>query len=70
MLASKMIRKDGKVNKLAQKADQFYEMWDKFYRKILAITLKNKYRSFGIIIISFILFIISVMYYGPKLVSI
>ena len=34
MLASKMIRKDGKVNKLAQKADKFYAMWDRFYSYI------------------------------------
>jgi hydrophobic/amphiphilic exporter-1 (mainly G- bacteria), HAE1 family len=67
MLASLMIRKDGKVNKLAQKADKFYEMWDMFYRKILIISLKNKFVSLGIIIVSFALFIISVMYYGPKI---
>lgn len=67
MLASLMIRKDGKVNKLAMKADKFYLMWDNFYRKILSKSLKNKLVSFSIIIVSFVLFIISVMYYGPKI---
>jgi HAE1 family hydrophobic/amphiphilic exporter-1 len=67
MLASLMIRKDGKVNKLAQKADKFYETWDNFYRKFLTKSLKNKFVSFVIITISFVLFIASVMYYGPKI---
>ncbi len=67
MLASLMIRKDGKVNKLAQKADEFYLMWDKFYRKILTISLKNKFVSSVIIVISFILFFLTVFYYGPKI---
>ncbi len=67
MLASLMIRKDGKVNKLAQRADKFYEMWDRFYRQILTISLKNKFVSMVIIIASFSLFVISVMYYGPKI---
>ena len=67
MLASKMIRKDGKVNKIAKKADKFYEMWDNFYRKILTATLKNKFVSFGIILVSFILFVASVLFFGPKI---
>ena len=67
MLASLMIRKDGKVNKLAQKADEFYLMWDKFYRKVLTISLKNKIVSAIIIVVSFMLFILSVFYYGPKI---
>lgn len=67
MLASLMIRKDGKVNKLAQKADKFYLMWDKFYRKLLIISLKNKFVSVTIIGVSVILFILSVLYFGPKI---
>ncbi|PIQ08714.1 MAG: acriflavin resistance protein [Ignavibacteriales bacterium CG18_big_fil_WC_8_21_14_2_50_31_20] len=67
MLASLMIRKDGKVNRLAQKADAFYLTWDNFYRKILTKSLKNKFVSLIIIAFSFVLFIISVLYYGPKI---
>lgn len=67
MLASLMIRKDGKVNKLAKKADDFYLMWDRFYRKLLTISLKNKFTSTIIIGVSFMLFILSVFYFGPKI---
>ncbi len=67
MLASLMIRKDGKVNKLAKKADEFYMMWDNIYRTILAKSLKNKFFSLIIIAVSFVLFIMSVMFFGPKI---
>ena len=67
MLASLMIRKDGKVNKIAAKADAFYSMWDNFYRRLLARSLKNKFVSIVIILASFALFILSVVYYGPKI---
>ena len=67
MLASLMIRKDGKVNKLAQKADAFYLMWDELYRKILIVALKNKFVSAVIIVVSFGLFILTVLFFGPKI---
>ena len=67
MLASLMIRKDGKVNKLALKADKFYSSWDNFYRGILAKSLKSKFVSLIIIVVSFTMFIASVLFYGPKI---
>lgn len=67
MLASLMIRKDGKVNKLAQRADAYYLNWDNFYRKILAKSLKNKFVSLAVIAVSFIVFVLSIMFYGPKI---
>lgn len=67
MLASLMIRKDGKVSKLTQKVDEFYLMWDNFYRKILTMSLKSKFVSTIIIVVSFALFLLSVFYYGPKI---
>ena len=67
MLASLMIRKDGKVGKFTQKVDNFYKMWDEFYRRLLTKSLKNKFVSLMIIVVSFALFILSVIYYGPKI---
>ncbi|NOX17479.1 MAG: efflux RND transporter permease subunit [Chlorobi bacterium] len=67
MLASLMIRKDDKPGKFTQKVDNFYKMWDEFYRRILSKSLKNKFVSLTIIVVSFVLFIISVIYYGPKI---
>ncbi len=67
MLAALMIRKDNKVGKLTRKADAFYASWDNFYRKVLRASLKNKKISWMIIGVSFIVFIASVVYYGPKI---
>jgi HAE1 family hydrophobic/amphiphilic exporter-1 len=67
MLASLMIRKDGKVGQLSKAIDEFYIKWDNFYGKILALSLKNKFISIIIIAVSFLLFIVSVIYYGPKI---
>ncbi len=67
MLASLMIRKDGKTGALTKKMDDFYKRWDDFYRKILEKSLKNKLTSIIIILVSFILFIISVLFYGPRI---
>jgi HAE1 family hydrophobic/amphiphilic exporter-1 len=67
MLASLLIRKDGKIGKLAEAADKFYASWDEFYRRLLAKALKNKIVSGLIILVSFALFVFSVIYYGPKI---
>ena len=67
MLASLMIKEGGTSGKFTKKVDDFFSMWDSFYRKILAKSLKNKTTSIGIIVISFVLFILSVIYYGPKI---
>lgn len=67
MLASLMIKKDGQVGKLSQKMDNFYRKWDEFYRRLLTKSLANKFISIAIVVISFILFLISVAYYGPKI---
>lgn len=67
MLASLMIRKDGKVGKFTERIDNFYSMWDNFYRGLLAKSLKNKFISFLIIAVSFTLFVLSVVIYGPNI---
>ncbi len=67
MLASLMIRKDGKVGKLAKMMDDFFLSLDNYYRKLLAFSLKNKLVSLVVIGVAFILFTISVVYYGPKI---
>lgn len=67
MLASLMIRKDGVVSKLSMKVDEFYKMWDVFYRRLLTKALKNKMVSLIIIVVAFVLFLVSVVYYGPRI---
>ncbi len=67
MLASLLIKKNSGEGKLTKKIDAFYRKWDEFYRGILAKSLRNKFISIGIISVAFILFIISVVYYGPRI---
>ncbi len=67
MLASLMMRKEGKQGKFSAKVDAFYKSWDEFYRRLLAASLKNKLLSGTIIFVSFVLFIAAVIFYGPKI---
>ena len=67
MLARLIIRKDKEIGRLAKMADAFYAKWDEFYRGILASSLKNKWISLAIILVSFVLFVASVIFYGPKI---
>ena len=67
MLASLLIKKEGEVGKLSARVDAFYKKWDVLYRNILTKSLKNKFVSITIIAVAFVLFLISVMYYGPKI---
>ncbi len=67
MLASLMIKEDSGERKFTKKMNQFYQTWDDFYRKILAKSLKNKLVSTIIIAVSFLVFIFSVVFYGPRI---
>ena len=67
MLASLMARKTNKVGTVTQKVDAFYHTWDEFYRRWLTKSLTNKKISIAIITGAFVLFLISVVYYGPKI---
>lgn len=67
MLASLMAKKSNQTGKYAQKVDAFYRKWDAFYRRWLTKSLENKKISVAIITVSFVLFLLSVIYYGPKI---
>ena len=67
MLASLMAKKGSVSGGITQKVDAFYAKWDAFYRRWLTKSLENKKISIAIIVISFVLFLLSVVYYGPKI---
>jgi len=67
MLASLMMREGNVTGRLTQKVDAFYRSWDEFYRKWLAKSLQNKKLSVAIIAAAFVLFVISVVAYGPRI---
>ncbi len=67
MLASLMAKKSNTSGKISANVDAFYRKWDEFYRSWLRKSLENKKISVAIIAISFILFLLSVVYYGPKI---
>ncbi len=67
MLARLIIRKGKEIGRLAKKADEYYRSWDEFYRRLLTKALKNKWIATVIIGVSFLLFVASVVFYGPKI---
>lgn len=67
MLASLMLPKKEKESRISERLNRMYDSWDEAYRKILKVVLRNKRNSWLIIGGSFLLFILSVIYYGPKL---
>ncbi len=67
MLAALMFKKQGKAGKFTAKVDQFYRRWDTYYRKVLTLALTNKLVSTVIILAAFGLFVLSLIYYGPKI---
>ena len=67
MLASLILPRSEKEGRLSKKLNAIYDSWDEFYRKWLAKSLQTKKRSLVIIAGAFILFIVSTIYYGPKL---
>ncbi|OGU60742.1 MAG: acriflavin resistance protein, partial [Ignavibacteria bacterium RBG_13_36_8] len=67
MLSSLILPKAEFTSKLGQKINEFYKTWDEYYRRQLIGVLKSKKRSLILIVGSFVLFILSAIYYGPKL---
>lgn len=67
MLASLIIPDKPKVSKLSLKLDGIFKSWDEAYRRTLRFALKRKLISFGIIVFSFVLFLVTAIGLGPKL---
>jgi len=67
MLASLLLPKKTVSGRIKTAMDRFYASWDNFYRKLLTYSLRNKWISLAIILITFALTIVSVGFYGPKL---
>jgi len=67
MLASILLPKTGTKSKIGEKMDAMYKSWDEFYRKLLRVSLKNRWYNLVIILVSFLGVVASMMYYGPKL---
>lgn len=67
MLSSLFLPKEDKQSRLAKKLTAVYDSWDALYKKSLIFLLKNKKRSFYVLGGAILIFIISTIYYGPKL---
>jgi hydrophobic/amphiphilic exporter-1 (mainly G- bacteria), HAE1 family len=67
MLASLIMPKKTVSGKIKTAMDRFYAKWDNFYRFLLTYALRNKWISLLIVIFAFIITVISVGFYGPKL---
>ena len=67
MLSALFLPKDEKRSKLALKLNAIYDSWDALYRKSLVFILRDKKTSFLVFGVSILAFIISMMFYGPRI---
>ena len=67
MLASLILPKKTVSGKIKSAMDRFYAKWDDFYRKLLSKALHRKWISTLIVLFAFLLTIVTLGFYGPKL---
>jgi HAE1 family hydrophobic/amphiphilic exporter-1 len=67
MLASIILPERQKPNKLRERLFSMFASWDDAYRRALAWTLKGKLVAWSIIGGAFVVFIVAVVVYGPRL---
>lgn len=67
MLSSIILPKTEKENRLTRRIQAMYDKWDNVYQRWLTKSLKNKKRSVMIIGLSFLIFIITTIYYAPRI---
>ena len=64
MLASLILPQKQKSSRLSRKMDQFFISWEVLYKKCLSFVLKNKKIAFSFIVLSIVLFLISLFIAG------
>lgn len=67
MLSSLMLPKEEKKNKLAAKLTAVYDSWDAAYKRLLTVILRNKINSLVVFAVAIIIFIVSTMFYAPRI---
>ncbi len=67
MLASLILPQKLTSGKISDRLNKLFKSWDDGYQRLLSKVLKNKKRSVIVIAASFILFIASVLIYGPNI---
>lgn len=67
MLASLMLPKISKPSKISSKLNSLYDSWDAKYKLLLIAILKNKKTSLIVVLGSFLVFIITSMFYAPRI---
>lgn len=67
MLASLILPAKTTQGKISDAFDRFYKSWDEFYRRLLRGVLKNKLTGAIAIVVAFVIFVLSMGYYMPKL---
>jgi HAE1 family hydrophobic/amphiphilic exporter-1 len=67
MLASLILpEKDTKKHKIGEKLEAMFHSWEARYKNILKFILKNKLRSGMVVVVSFLAFILSMMFVAPQ----
>ncbi|MCF7793429.1 MAG: efflux RND transporter permease subunit [Candidatus Cloacimonetes bacterium] len=67
MMASLLIPEKKKVSKIGDKMEAMFHNWEKGYGKILAHFIKNKWRALGVVVISFVIFLGTMGFLGPRM---
>jgi HAE1 family hydrophobic/amphiphilic exporter-1 len=67
MLASLILpEKDTKKHRIGEKLEAMFQSWEDWYRHILKYVLTNKLRSGLVVVVSFLIFILSMMFVAPQ----
>jgi len=67
MLASLILpEKDTKKHRIGEKLEALFHSWEDWYRNILKYILSNRLRSGMVVIVSFLIFILSMMFVAPQ----
>lgn len=67
MLASLLLPKTNKKNKISDKFDRMFKSWDEFYRRLLRGALQNVFTNIAIIFSSIVILIASFWFIGSSL---
>lgn len=60
MLASLILPdKDNKKHRVGEKLEKIFHLWEKWYKKLLVAVLKNRLRSFAVVILAILMFFLS-----------
>ncbi|MCP4149203.1 MAG: efflux RND transporter permease subunit [bacterium] len=60
MLASLILpEKDNKKHRIGERLEKLFHLWERWYKKLLEVVLKNRMRSFAVVVLAVVMFFLS-----------